>query len=480
MKKTVSFFLILALILSLAACGKNENGSEHSNAAEGGKTAVTETATQKTITPAVKKSVEEDDDLGLMNVKIQDTEGLSDVEKLLVNYFDNDYFNVFGLERLKRFPKIYRGSQISIEGYVFKTIESNDDSYTFLMKTFNDDDPMSEVWRSGAPEYFVVKGEQNDERIIEGDNISVYGKFTGNDPYTVDGKTYNIPTILVNKYTYFTENITATSSSTDYKPLFTFEEIRSMAKYIFGEDITIYDAYDIIKREDHYYHSDSGAYADKKGDLYIVELENQSNANFTKYGFDAGTAGRTITDEKSTETEKRFITVSADFEHFYLQIYNSTLKTYTLSCYDRDLKKLWSKDFDDTNSATLDYTANHIYLVANGYMYIIDAETGEESVPKKYVGETNGIRKLRDGVLLLRKGPSDAITKTDLAGNVLWSVNTDTEAYYHGNDFQLVDGNYVVSYYDDFIKTETYIQLGNQVGMVISPDGEIIYKGAIN
>ena len=112
MKKTVSFFLILSLILSLAACGKNENGSEHSNAAEGGKTAVTETATQKTITPAVKKSVEEDDDLGLMNVKIQETEGLSDVEKLLVNYFDVDYFDGPSFEALERYPKIYTARRL--------------------------------------------------------------------------------------------------------------------------------------------------------------------------------------------------------------------------------------------------------------------------------------------------------------------------------------------------------------------------------
>lgn len=469
MKKTVSFFLILALILSLAACGKNENGSEHSNAAEGGKTAVTETATQKTITPAVKKSVEEDDDLGLMNVKIQDTEGLSDVEKLLVNYFDVDYFEGASLDSLERYPKIYRGSQIVYAGVVFKTIESSDDSYTFLVTT--DEELFGE-----SDEYFAIKGEQGDARIIEGDKVVVYGKFTGIDKYTVDGTSYNVPTILVNKHTFY--------EGFEGAPLYTFEDIRAIAKYIFGDDITIHDAYD---------ESDEKYCLLVQGEEYIVEIENQSNANFTKYEFAAWRGGE-INDAKSTETERRFITVSADFEHFYLQIYNSTLKTYTLSCYDRDLKKLWSKDFDETNSATLDYTASHIYLVANGYMYIIDAETGEESVPKKYVGETNGIRKLKDGILLLRKGPSDAIMKTDLAGNVLWSVNTDTEVVYsQAKDgkivIQIVEGNYVVEYkairqqstFNPYRnKNETYNAPAETVGLVISPSGEVLYKGATN
>ena len=470
MKRTICIILAFSMLFCFAACGKSKNETGTNAADEGGKTAVTETATQKTITPTVKKSVEEDDDLGLMNVKIQETEGLSDVEKLLVNFFDVDYFDGPSFEALERYPKIYRGAQIIESGVVFKTIESNDETYTLLMTTDED-------FRFGEPaEYYVIKGEQGDARIIEGDKVVVYGKFTGIDKYTVDGTSYNVPTILVNKHTFY--------EGTEGVPLYTFEEIRSIAKYIFGDDITIHDACD--ESEEKYSMLDSG-------EEYIVEIENQSNANFTKYEFAAWRGGE-IGDAKSTSTERRFITVSADFKHFYLQIYNTNLKTYTLSCYDLNLKKLWSKDFDETNSATLDYTANHIYLVANGYMYIIDAETGEESVPKKYVGETDGIRKLKDGILLLRKGPSDAIMKTDLAGNVLWSVNTDTEVIYSMTDdddpkiiVQIVEGNYVVEYkairqqstfnpYQN--KNETYNAPAETVGLVISPSGEVIYKGA--
>ena len=62
----------------------------------------------------VKKSAENDNDLGLMNVKLRgDGVKLNDTQKLLVEYFDTDYFEA-PYSSLQRYPQVYKGAQISL------------------------------------------------------------------------------------------------------------------------------------------------------------------------------------------------------------------------------------------------------------------------------------------------------------------------------------------------------------------------------
>lgn len=312
-------------------------------------------AGKKTLGSSMRaKSVEKDDNLGLMNIKIQDADDLSDIEKLLVQYFDTDYFANPAYNNLQRYPTIYENSQIYFQGVVSKIIESNNDSYTLLIeygahKTYDERKTLVPTNM-----FAVIKGKQQTTRIIEGDQVVVYGKYMGVDTYNVDGKSHTVPTIQVNRYCF--------ALGYDMAPLYSMEEIRSIAKYIFGDNINIKD---ISSMEDG---SDDFSYL--PGQMYVVELENQSNANFRKYSFDAIIRGR-ISDMNSQWPEERNITFSADFKHFYLQIFNHELKTYSLSCYDLDLNKIWTRDFDQTTTAVADYTRDHIYLVANGSMYII-------------------------------------------------------------------------------------------------------------
>lgn len=46
-------------------------------------------------------------------------------------------------------------------------------------------------------DYAVIKGKQTSKRIIEGDRLNVYGSYKSIDTYTVDGKSYTVPTINV-------------------------------------------------------------------------------------------------------------------------------------------------------------------------------------------------------------------------------------------------------------------------------------------
>lgn len=81
--------------------------------------------------------------------------------------------------------------------------------------------------------FAVIKGKQQTTRIIEGDQVVVYGKYMGVDTYNVDGKSHTVPTIQVNRYCF--------ALGYDMAPLYSMEEIRSIAKYIFGDNINIKD-----------------------------------------------------------------------------------------------------------------------------------------------------------------------------------------------------------------------------------------------
>lgn len=409
------------------------------------------------------KSPVYDVDIGLMNIKINN-EGvnLDETQKLLVQYFDTDYFRA-PYNALQRYPQVYKGAQINFLGYVTKIIESTDTEYTALIEYEATKTPEGNYCPTG--QYVVIKGLHGEARFMEGDTLYVYGKYSDVNTYTVDGKGYTVPTVLVNRFTYF--------YYFDFvEPMYSMEEIRSIAKYIFGDDIKIR----YTKNED--FSNKSGfSYEDYEGLYYTVELDNQSDANFTKYCFSA--MGGSITDCKSESNIDRNITFSADFEHFYLQVFDENLKTYILECYDRSLNKIWSREFNQTTNTVIDYTASNIYLVANGSMYIIDAQTGENSVEPKYVGSKTAIRKLEDGIILVSHKASDAIMKTDLVGNVLWTGNFSYDmadpAVYENPEptVQIVKGNYVIQY--PAYKNNEYIN--ETCTVVITPDGNVAFDG---
>ena len=409
-----------------------------------------------------KLSPEKDNRLGLMSVKLRgDGVELNDTEKLIVQYFDTDYFRA-PYSSLQRYPQVYKGAQINFLCYVTKIIESNDKEYTALVEYEAYKTP--EDFYNDTGNFAVIKGTQSETRIMEGDSLYLYGKYVDVNTYTVDGKSYTVPTVMVNRYSYFMYYDIV-------RPMYSMEEIRSMARYIFGDDLKLRYAQNSDREDGDIYDFES-----YEGLYYVAELDNQSNANFTKYMFFAGYGGYII-DCKSEYPIERNLTFSADFQHFYLEVFDYSLKVYTLECYDRELKKVWSREFDQTTSSVIDYTKDNIYLVANGSMYIIDAETGENAVEPKYVGAKSEIRKLEDGILLVSHKSADAIMKTDLVGNVLWTANLSYDMIEPNSPenipvVQIIDGNYVIQYDArvNGMPNGTYTA-------VITPDGTVDFDG---
>ncbi len=251
------------------------------------------------------------------------------------------------------------------------------------------------------------------------------GRLNSIDPYTIDGVSYSIPTVTSNSTL-----ISGTEGGAFGQANFQF--IKKVAAALFGSDIEVRKPVvgTDVDEFDGWCALDDGSGTDP---FYIVELENQSNAKFTKYRFhvnypcieDAKGASDQFWVLSENENIRRSIEFSSDFQHYYLFTYDNSLRNLTVEYYDKDFNKLWKREFENTTACQYDCTTSHIYLNTNNNLYVIDVATGEDASAPAYVGAKAAIRKLQDGILMLSWDATDAIMKTDDSGNVLWKVGLD-------------------------------------------------------
>ena len=161
---------------------------------------------------------------------------------------------------------------------------------------------------------------------------------------------------------------------------------------------------------------------------------------------------------------ERYLEFSADFEHYFLFTLDHALEKLTLEYYDKDFSKIWKREFEGTTAAHYDYTKNNIYLSADNSLYIIDLSTGEDTFQPAFIGEKQEIRKMTDGILSVGFTKSDAIMKTDLEGNILWTASV-------AGDVNAVDG---VQFVDGRIILQLELFDGVHFIVVNSDSGEVI------
>ena len=81
-----------------------------------------------------ESSSEHDTDIGLRNIKIDTAQAeLSEVQKMILAYFDEDYLTVPNYEFLRRYPNVYAGAQLNIGGFVKKVLSASNDAYPLLL-----------------------------------------------------------------------------------------------------------------------------------------------------------------------------------------------------------------------------------------------------------------------------------------------------------------------------------------------------------
>lgn len=392
-------------------------------------------------------SAQNDTSIGLRNIKIDSKNiVLTDEQKLVLKYFDKDYFasgTAEDYEFMRRYPQIFQGSQLMSGGTIVKVVYQDSETYQILVSigTYQGNWGVDEYYyESLQSSWVLVEGRTGVQWFIEGDEIAFRGRYQETTGVSIDGVTITMP--IINAY-----ECALYSSWDDFIGRFTYEEIKQVATIIFGDAITVREAeaeevQAIFPQPMNY-------------NFYTVVLDNQSNAKLEKYLMDSD--GGWIYDLSSgyhwnTSTIKRNIEFAPDFNHFFIWSMDESLEILTVEYYDKNLNRIWKREFMDTENAVYDYTEYNIYIAANNSLYIINMETGEDTFAPVYIGNRIEVRKVEDGILLFGESKSDAIMKTTNDGRIIWTANIDRDIRYL-DGFQIIGNNGVMrvwSYSEDY------------------------------
>lgn len=393
---------------------------------------------------------------------------LTEEQEIVLDYFDNDYFidgSDYSYEDLQRYPNIFENSKISTRVGIIKVIKSTDNEFEALVQFSAGEAPiptMEEIENGTYGQPIVVKSEQLDERLIEGDIATFYGRYETVETYEIDGKTYNLPTIKASKLIKGYER-------------YDLDDITTVAKYIFGNDIKIREAV---------YGVDTGNSQEIE---YVVTLDNQSNQNFKSFVMTTG-IGNIIYHNKENNipyTINKNLYISADFNHYIVITQDTDIKRIYVDYFNRDLEKIWSREFDylDENSTSMDYNSKILTMQIDNDLYLINLENGENIIEPVLVGEKIKMMMLEDSILLIGNQPKDAIMLVDYNGNIKQrtSIETDIEEFTSTNT-QIVNGKIVI-HFESYLKGYTgstdsglyarYEVTGGSKYVVLNKDGTI-------
>jgi len=439
MKKILLFLCILTISLFLlTACSDSGVISNLSSVVNHDRADI---ETDKDAQKAFSKSTPENDtDMGLKSTKIDSAEtNLTDEQKLIMQYFQGgNYFKIWydGYDNIRRYPQVFDTALISISGIVEKVLSQTDTDYRLLINN----NPYGE-----EKQYFILEGENKNTLFMENDEIYVEGRSHGLQTMEFDGVTYTAPLVSVH------------GISLSEAENFTQEELKTIAKTIFGDNLD-------WKQVNEY--------------IYEAQLENQSNSKFSSYYL--STAGGAITDASNEYWEfERRLEFSSDFEHFLVTSYDWDSENLTFDYYDNTLTKIWHREFAEVEMQDAyalqegnyyDYTKNNIYCMVNNELYIINTQTGEDTFEPIFVGSKINIRKVNDGILLFGTEKADAVMKITLDGNMLWKTNVAADPVEGiSNIVQINEDTILVEWsFGDYENCENhFLAIDNQTGEMI-------------
>lgn len=474
-KRCLAWLLLAAFLLS-AGCSGPADGNEPAPGAPsgraqdgGGESALPEQGSAGQSSSGA--TPEHDTDVGLKNIKIDSTgTSLTDEQRLMLNYFDSDYFDYPSYEFLRRYPQIFDGAQIYVWGTVKKIISLDSDTVQMVLGLYMSDDWYTEA---GENDYLLLTGPVGRISYLEGDYLEVYGRCDGLETIDLDGVSHTVP--KVNMHAAYINGGKTVDAAT----------VKKLATALFGGDFEIKKpVIDVdITGEDNilmYFPGSFDGYTDPN--CLMVELDDQSSTKLSKFLFGIYDGWiRPYKDGSNDYIVERSLEFAPDFSHFFLFTLDKDLESLTLEYYDQGLERIWKREFSGVTAACYDYTASNIYFAVNNELYIINTQTGEDTFPPAYVGEKTALRKLSDGILMVAESQADAIMKCGLDGSILWKASLDSKVSYHmpsmieeSVSVQLIGGNIVLK----LILEHDYETHGTYSGehyIVVNPDtGEII------
>ncbi len=426
MKKYIGLILCCSLILTACNSEKNvsnqvDNSEISTSSIENSEISSVENSEEITNIDNSSSTESSDNSIGVNSMKVS-AENLTEEQKMLIGYIDDNYFRLNQYELLQRYPDAFNDSQVVFTGQVTKIIQADDKSYEILatLNEYHDNMYFSQ-------NEVCIKGNHADNysditknyRIIEGDQIKCFGVSKGSQTVEVNGNSSYLPV--------FEANQVIVDNGIGHFIRYNLNYIKELSQYMFPNGIKIREP---IQGQDFDINGSWDGIHDYSDMFLIGEPDNQSNANFTKYEFYQSRGY--IRDNKSTADVIRELKMSLDMQHYILTVYDSSLKTFTIEYYDLSYNKLWSREFENasiykfntmSDNDFFDYTESAIYLDLNNNLYVIDMETGEDKISPVTVGEKTDIRKTPDGILLISDSMTDTLIKTDLEGTILWKLD---------------------------------------------------------
>lgn len=436
-KKAIIIILIVALLVCIAGGIYYFTSNKSAETSSSGNSKKDESGIEQA---SENKQASETKKLSFSSMSADD-EGLSDTQKDIVNYFDYDYFSFYSKD-LQRYPQIFNNAKVQTIGVVVKVLESSNDEFKVVVaqgggKTMSgrSENDSPRIYDEGLGSQsiddidtnilFVLSGKQLEERLLKGDVIQMYGRYENVSNFEIDGKTYELP--LVNSIT------TYRLSDNDGK--FKEQKVKNIAEYIFSKDIKF-----------------SKIASGVEGTYYNVVLDNQSNGNFK--AFIMGNEGGPILYDSDYNNLSYNITkklwVGADFENYFVTTYDEGTKHAYLEAFNKDLKKIWSLEFDIKDNSTysqmpIDFTKSKIAIVVDNDLYIINAETGEFLTKPILVGNKVKVNIVDDGIILIGNSNKDTIMKVSFDGEILERQDADSSLSTINSAYtQMIDNKMVI------------------------------------
>ena len=405
------------------------------------------------------------------NLKADDN-SFDKTQKSIIDYFDSNYFSALRIDNLQKYPQVYKESKITTNAEVIKVLKSTDDEFEVLAVQGGGlgasvYDGSSSIVQTGygnmsiteIPEnkLMIIKGSQLSKRLMKGDVIKVYARYNNVDNFDIDGKSFILPVLTNINMIQYSEN-----DEKNYR--FNIDTIRAVAEYVFGKDIKISTP---AIGED--YNSEISYTFEP---FYKITLDNQSNANFSSFNM-YRTNGAIVYNDEGKHTVKRLF-IAADFQHYIVTTYDDSLKYLYIDYFDKDLKKLWSREYQYNSNlnyaSPIDYTSSQLAIVIDNDLHLLDLKTGEDIFNPVLVGSKIKLNMMTDGIILIGNDSKDTIMKIGYDGNTIFRTNGNINlSHIDYARTQIVNGKMVI----DLEGSDPNTDFDSFQYLVLNSDGSI-------
>lgn len=357
---------------------------------------------------------------------------LTDEQKKIAGFFDEDYFQIYSYEELVRYADMLKNINVNMYCQVNTILSSDNNTFEAVCQwaMANED-----LWGGKAvlDNPIIIKGNKPSKMVVPEDNINIRGKLIGAETRDINGKSCYLPVIEVAEI----------GENTDW---YDTETLRQISKIVFGNNVKFR-----TPTEDEMLKMTQNSFYNFQNKLYLIEFENQSNLNFKVFDIWQSELGLISYNgiynqgiEKDYLNKKLYIT--PDLQKYIVFDYSKKDKYIYISIYDRNLNKLWSREISQVSQIVWDATNSNLTFVSDNDFYNINIETGEDIWNPIYVGKRNDIRIVENGYIMLNNDSDDTIMFLDKEGKIKNKIdlNLNEKEKIDSTAIQKIDDKYVI------------------------------------